>query len=108
MDIKTKLENARKNINQVLIGLEQEEESDAWMKKATEFYENGSCPICFSTDEVGCKEGCYLGQLQRKDERYEKALWKIIKESGNVDRSEWPTQQQKCQAIAEQALKGSK
>ena len=29
MDIKTKLENARKNINQALIGLEQEEESDA-------------------------------------------------------------------------------
>ena len=106
MDIKTKLENARKNINQALIGLEQEEESDAWMKKATEFYENGGCPLCFSTDEAGCDKGCYFGQLQLEKERYKIALGKIVVESSNIEKSKWPTQQQKCFAVAQRALKG--
>lgn len=80
-------------------------DSDAWMEKATEFYEDGGCPICFSTDEAGCKKGCYLGQCQLKIEEYEIALRKIIKESSNIDRNNWPIQQQKCQVIAQQALK---
>lgn len=82
------------------------EDSDAWRKSATEFYENGGCLICFETDEAGCKEGCYLGQQQLKVERYENALCEIIKESGNIDRNKWPAQQQKCQIIADKALKG--
>ena len=46
-------------------------ESDEWMEKATEYYENGGCPICFSTDESGCAEGCYLSQLQDRLDRAE-------------------------------------
>ena len=71
----------------------------------TEFYENGGCPICFSIDEAGCKKGCYLGEIQQKNEDYKDAFREIVKESGNVDRDKWPTQQQKCFAIAQQALK---
>lgn len=79
-------------------------ESDDWMKKATEFYENGGCPICFSTDEAGCAKGCYFGQLQIEAEKHEAAFREIIKESGEVDITNWPCQQQICQAIAQQAL----
>ncbi len=38
----------------------------------------------------------------------ENALQEIIVESGNINRSEWPAQQQKCFAIADKALKGGK
>lgn len=81
------------------------EESDAWREFATKFYEDGGCPICFSTDEAGCKKGCYIGRLQQKIEYYKNMFCEIKKESSNINRGEWPTQQQKCFAIAEQALK---
>ena len=58
-------------------------ESDEWMESATEFYENGGCPICFSTDESGCTKGCYLGQLQTRldtSEAENKNLHKFIVE----------------------------
>ncbi len=83
-------------------------DSNNWMEKATEFYGDGGCPICFSTDEEGCKKGCYLGQLQLKIENYKIALQKIIRGSGNIDRDIWPAQQQRCQAIAQQALEAEK
>ena len=60
-------------------------ESDEWRSQATEFYENGGCPICFSTDEAGCAEGCYLGQLQNDNERLKSQVqyWtNYLKESG--------------------------
>ena len=82
------------------------EDSDGWREFATKYYENGGCPICFSTDEAGCKEGCYLGEIQQKIEDYEDAFREIVKESGNINKDEWPTQQQKCFVIAEQVLKG--
>lgn len=47
--------------------LKAELESDDWQKQATEFYGNGGCPICFESDEAGCKKGCYLGQLQAEN-----------------------------------------
>ncbi len=92
-------------INSACDIIKELEDSDAWRKSATEFYENGGCPLCFSTDEAGCNEGCYFGQLQMENERYKIALQEIIVESGDIEKSKWPTQQQKCFAIAQQALK---
>ncbi|MCJ7483921.1 MAG: hypothetical protein MUO31_13260 [Thermodesulfovibrionales bacterium] len=54
--------------------IKAEFESDDWMKHATEFYQNGGCPICFSNDEAGCTEGCYLGQLKASHDRLVEAL----------------------------------
>ena len=39
-------------------------------------------------------------------DKLEDALREIVKESGDIEKSKWPTQQQKCFAIAQQALKG--
>ena len=50
-----------------------------------------------------CKEIDRLtAELKTKD----KALQNIIDESGKVDKSNWPRQQQLCQVIAQKALKG--
>lgn len=40
---------------------EEIEHGDYWMKRATEYLESGSCPICFCTDEAGHKHDCLLG-----------------------------------------------
>ena len=56
-----------------------------------------------SCSEYWVKEiDCLTAELKAKDT----ALTKIIVESGKVDISNWPQQQQICQSIAEQALKG--
>ena len=39
-------------------------DSDSWRAKATEFWENGNCPICFGTDEVGHTEKCIINSLE--------------------------------------------
>ena len=44
--------------------------------------------------------------LNLRIEELETALRKIVVESGDIEKSKWPTQQQRCFAIAEQALKG--
>lgn len=53
---------------------------------------------------------CDLDDLMSKSskriEELETALQEIIEESGDIDHNKWPTQQQKCQAIAQVALKG--
>ena len=46
--------------------------------------------------------------LKAENERFEEALEKIITESGKVDITNWPAQQQICQAIARKALEGDK
>ena len=65
-EIVAKYESSHNAITVLKRKLRQACESDKWMESATKFYENGGCPICFSTDEAGCKEGCYLGQLQAR------------------------------------------
>ena len=43
-------------------------DSDYWMERAKQFYENGNCPICFCSDEEGHKDGCYTKELEDKNE----------------------------------------
>lgn len=47
-----------------------------------------------------------IGNACERIKELEAALQEIIVESGNIDRDKWPTQQQKCQTIADKALKG--
>ena len=62
----------------------KELESDDWMKHATEFYENGGCPICFSTDEAGCTSGCYLGQIKASHTKLRAAADEGLRECERV------------------------
>ncbi len=39
-------------------------EGDYWQERATEFLQNGNCPICFATDEEGHKQLCPWGRLE--------------------------------------------
>lgn len=47
-----------------------------------------------------------IEQLQAENKKLRETLELIIIESGKVDKNNWPTQQQICQAMAWQALKG--
>ena len=46
-----------------------------------------------------------MDKLRAKNTKLREALEEIIKESADVDINNWPTKQQICQAIAQQALK---
>lgn len=59
--------------------------------------------ILFSEDITG--DNPWAGEIIDK---LQTALEKIIEESGKVDITNWPAQQQICQAIAQQALKDKK
>ena len=45
---------------------------DYWQKRATDYLENGNCPICFETDEAGHKPDCTWGQSEKEIERLTK------------------------------------
>ena len=84
-ELVAKYESSHNAITVLKRKLREAYESDDWMKKATEFYQNGGCPICFSTDEAGCKEGCYFGQLQRQVDEIEKPPAKTLEnDSGRL------------------------
>ena len=70
-ELVAKYESSHNAITVLKRKLREAYESDDWMKKATEYYQDGGCPICFSTDEAGCTEGCYLGQLQARLDKAE-------------------------------------
>ena len=59
-------------------------------------------------NECEGKSPAKCSQLQAELDIKTKALKKIIIESGKVDINNWPCQQQICQAIARQGLKGRK
>ena len=60
-------------------------------------------------DHLSAKRGLEqrYNRLRAEKRKYENALKEIITESGKVDITNWPAQQQICQAIAQQALKGN-
>jgi hypothetical protein len=57
----------QEKVIEVLRGIEDE---DAWKILAREAFENGTCPICFHSEEHG--EGCYIRELEDKVESVEK------------------------------------
>jgi hypothetical protein len=46
-------------------------DGDYWQVRATQAIQNGTCPICFATDEAGHKQGCLWGEDADKAERAE-------------------------------------
>ena len=51
------------------------------------------------------KDGINIDRLTAELKTKDKALQNIIDESGKVDKSNWPRQQQLCQVIAQEVLK---
>ena len=41
------------------------DEGDYWMERAKQSLANGTCPVCFATDEAGHINGCWIGTLLR-------------------------------------------
>ncbi len=50
------------------------EQGDYWQKSAKDFLQSGGCPVCFSVDEEGHKQGCEWGEVEAalEQERGEK------------------------------------
>lgn len=51
--------------------MEEITDGDYWRKRATQAIENGTCPICFSGDEGGHKDGCLWGEAEDRADQLE-------------------------------------
>ena len=53
---------------------EELKDGDYWMKRSTDCYESGMCPVCFATDEAGHTKGCLWGRAEAKIERLQAVM----------------------------------
>jgi len=55
-------------------------DGDYWHKRVTQTIENGTCPICFSGDESGHKDGCLWGEAENRADQLEAEIERLRKE----------------------------
>jgi hypothetical protein len=53
---------------------------DYWHTRAIQAIEDGTCPICFSGDESGHKNGCLWGEVEDRNVRLEAEIERLRKE----------------------------
>jgi|GEM_PF-5139078 len=58
--------------------LDEIEDGDYWKQKSIQFQENGSCPVCFCSDEEGHKNNCEWGAAELDRDLFLDALRTIV------------------------------
>ncbi len=53
-------------------------EGDSWHERAKQAFANGTCPLCFCSDEEGHLTGCYFAEMEGEEQKAvaERNTWK--------------------------------
>jgi hypothetical protein len=62
-------------------------EGDYWQERAKDSFANGTCPVCFCTDEGPHESGCYHAELETRAIRAEAELAGERNRNGSLTRA---------------------